>query len=88
MESFIKQVKSLSLGVKISEILYAIVILIYIYMLSGKGLFTTYYSFMLVISTAAITAIYLLFFKKNYVYAIINLFIAAVIFISFASTMA
>ncbi len=87
MDHLIKQIKSLSLGVKVSEILYAIVILIYIYMLSGKGLFTTYYSFMLVILTAAITAIYLMFFKKNYVYAFINLFIAAIIFINFASAM-
>jgi len=87
MESFIKQIKALSLGVKISEIIYAFVIIIFIYMLSGKGLFTTYYSFMLVMSTAAITAVYLIFFKKNYVLATINLFIAAIIFISFASTM-
>jgi len=85
MESLINKIKSLPLGVKVSEILYAIVILIYIYMLSGKGLFTTYYSFMGVIVTAAITAIYLLFFKKNNVIAIINLLIAAIIFINFAS---
>lgn len=85
MESFIKEIKSLPLGVKISEILYAVVILIYMYMLSGKGLFTTYYSFMGVIVTAAITAIYLLFFKKNIVFAITNLLIAAIIFINFAS---
>nr|WP_312577078.1 hypothetical protein [Sedimentibacter sp.] len=87
MEYLIKQIKSLSLGVKISEILYAIVILIYIYMQAGKGLFTTYYSFMCVISTGAVTSIYLMFFKKNYVYAIINLLIAAIIFINFASAM-
>lgn len=88
MKYFINQIKLLSLGVKVSEILYAIVILIYIYMQAGKGLFTTYYSFMCVISTAAITSIYLMFFKKNYVYAIINLLIAAIVFINFASVMA
>jgi hypothetical protein len=85
MEYFIKQIKTLPLGVKVSEILYFIVILIYMYMLSGKGLFTTYYSFMCVISTAATTSIYLMFFKKNYIFAIINLLIAAIIFINFAS---
>lgn len=85
MEIFIKKIKTLPLSVKISEIIYAVVILIYIYMLSGGGLYTAYYSFMLVIVTAALTAVYLINFKKNYVFAIINLLIAAIIFIKFAS---
>ena len=85
MENIINKIKSLPLSVKISEIIYAAVILIYIYMLSGRGLFTTYYSFMCVIITSALTAIYLIFFKKFYVFAIINLLIAAIIFINFAS---
>jgi len=85
MEIFIKKIKTLPLSVKISEIIYAVAILIYIYMLSGGGLYTAYYSFMLVMVTAALTAIYLINFKKNYVFAIINLSIAAIIFIKFAS---
>lgn len=85
MDKIINKIKSLPLGVKISEIIYIMVILFYIYMLQGKGLFTTYYSFMGVIVTAAATSIYLLFFKKNYIFAIINLLIAAIIFIQLAS---
>lgn len=85
MEIFINKIKTLPLSVKISELFYAVAILIYIYMLSGGGLYTTFYSFMLVIVTAALTAIYLISFKKNYVFAIINLLIAAIIFIKFAS---
>jgi len=85
MEIFINKIKTLPLSVKISEIIYAVTILIYIYMLSGGGLYTAYYSFMLVIVTAALTAVYLINFKKNYMFAIINLIIAAIIFIKFAS---
>jgi len=85
MEIFVNKIKTLPLSVKISEIIYTATILIYIYMLSGGGLYTAYYSFMIVMVTAALTSVYLISFKKNYVFAIINLLIAAIIFIKFAS---
>lgn len=85
MEKLVNKIKSLSLGEKISEIIFIISILFYIYMLSGGGLFTSYYSFMGVIIVAGITAIYLIFFKKNYILLSINIFIAIIIFIQFAS---
>ncbi len=85
MEKIINRIKSLPFGVKISQIIYIIVILIYMYISSGKGLTTTFFSFMGVVVTAAIASIYLMFFQKNYILAIIDLFVAAVIFIQLAS---
>lgn len=85
MQNLITKFKQLSKGVIISEVIYALSIFLYLYMLSGGGLFTSYFSFMAMIIVAAITAVYLLFFKKNYIVAIVNLVIAAGIFIQFAS---
>ena len=86
MENILDKIKNLPLGVKVSEIIYFITIIFYIYMRQGGGLTTTFYSFMAVAFTAAVTSIYLLFFKKNNIFAIGNLLIGAAIFIQLASS--
>lgn len=85
MIKLFNKIKSLTFGEKVCEILFIMSILIYMYMLSGGGLVTSSFSFMGVIITAGITAIYLIFFKKNYILLGINIFIAIIIFIQFAS---
>ncbi len=86
MVNILDKIKKLPLGVKVSEIIYLIMIIFYIYMRQGGGLTTTFYSFMAVVVTAAVTSIYLLFFKKNNIFAIGNLLIGAIIFIQLASS--
>ncbi|MDD2493873.1 MAG: hypothetical protein PHE29_01640 [Tissierellia bacterium] len=85
MKDLFAKVKNIPASVKTIEIMYLVIIIIYLYMQSGEGLATTFYSFLAVVITSAISSIYFLFFKKYNALAIINLLIAAVIFIQLAS---
>lgn len=85
MNNILEKFKRIPKGVKICEVLYIAVIALYGYMLSGGGLFTSYYSFMAVIVTAAVSVLYLIFFKKSYIAASANAAIALIIFFHFMS---
>lgn len=84
MNTLLNKIKELPLNIKIGEVLVALSIIAYIIMVSGGGLFTTFYAMMGAAIIGVATAV-MAVLKKKFILAVINLAVPAMIFLHFLS---
>ncbi|MEG1829238.1 MAG: hypothetical protein RR309_07430, partial [Cellulosilyticaceae bacterium] len=76
--------KELPLNIKIGEVLVALSIIVYSFMMMGGGSFTTFYAMIGAVIIGVATAV-MAVLKKKFILAVINLAVPAMIFLHFLS---